>query len=216
VFRVSPEGEVEPFLADIVNPTALAIGPDKCLYVTSRHLGIVYRSTYDKQVDKFAGDLGVATGLAFDSAGNLIVGDRNGKVYRIHSDGEREVLCTLEPSVSAYHIAVDETDSCFISGPTLSTRDSIYRVSPRGAVSVYFRGFGRPQGMAFDRHGNLQVAASYKGRKGIFTIRDGVVEQTIAAPMLIGLAYDRPHNRLYIVNSSSLFVFEWATHNAMP
>ena len=210
VFRVSLDGEIEPFLADIVNPTAIAIGPDHCLYVSSRHLGTVYRSTYDKQVEKFADDLGVATGLVFDSVGNLIVGDRNGKVYRIEPDGRREVLCSLEPSVSAYHIVIDRDDNCYVSGPTLSTRDSIYRISPEGVVEVYFRGFGRPQGMAFDRQGNLQIAASHKGRKGIFTIREGKAEQTIAAPMLIGLAHDLENNRLYMVNSSSLFFFDWS------
>ena len=210
VFRVSLDGNIEPFLAEIVNPTAIAIGPDGCLYVSSRHLGTVYRSTYDKQVEKFADDLGVATGLVFDSAANLIVGDRNGRIYRIEPDGHREVLCSLEPSVSAYHIVIDEKDSCYVSGPTLSTRDSIYRISREGEVEVYFRGFGRPQGMAFDDQGDLQIAASHKGRKGIFTIRDGTVEQTIAAPMLIGLAHDLENNRLYMVNNSSLFLFDWS------
>lgn len=209
VFRVSPKGQIEPFLADILNPTALTIGADGCLYVSSRHLGVVYRSTFDKQVEKFADDLGVATGLVFDSAHNLIVGDRNGKIYRITPAGERSVLCSIEPSVSAYHLLIDAEDFCYLSGPTLSTQDSIYKISPKGDYEVFFRGFGRPQGMAFDTEGNLQVAASYKGRKGIFTIRDGKVEQTIAGPMLVGLCHDFLHHRLYLVDNSNLYCFDW-------
>jgi len=37
-------------------------------------------------------------------------------------------------------------------------------------VSVFFRGLGRPQGIALDRDGNLYVAASYGGRRGIVRI----------------------------------------------
>ena len=63
VFVVSPDGTKEPFLAEITNPTGMAIGPDGCLYVSSRHTGAVYRSTFDKQVDKYVEGLGLATGL---------------------------------------------------------------------------------------------------------------------------------------------------------
>ncbi|MCZ6768360.1 MAG: gluconolaconase, partial [Acidobacteria bacterium] len=44
VFVVHADGSKHPFLAEVVNPTGLAIGPDDCLYITSRHTGTVYRS----------------------------------------------------------------------------------------------------------------------------------------------------------------------------
>ncbi len=48
--------------------------------------------------------------------------------------------------------------SCFVTGPTTSSYDRVFRISPAGEVSVFFRGLGRPQGLAFDRFGNLYVA----------------------------------------------------------
>ncbi len=209
VYRVLPDGRSEPFLAEILNPTGLALGPDDCLYVTSRHTGMVYRSTMDKQVEEFAEGLGLATGLVFDSAGNLFVGDRNGAVHKVTAGGESSLYCRLEPSVSAYHLAVNSEDRLFVTGPTLSTQDSIYVVSKEGEARPIFRGLGRPQGLAFDREGNLQVAASFRGRKGIFTLRNGEVEQTVAGPMLVGLAHDRERSLLYLADHSSLYRIEF-------
>ncbi len=65
VFVVYADGSKHPFLADIINPTGLAIGPDDFLYISSRHTGSIYRSTFDRQVEKFADGLGLASGLVF-------------------------------------------------------------------------------------------------------------------------------------------------------
>ncbi len=208
VFRIEPDGRSEPFLAEIVNPTGLALGPDDCLYVTSRHTGMVYRSTLDKQVEEFAEGLGLPTGLVFDSEGNLFVGDRGGVVHKISPSREVSLHCRLEPSVSAYHLAIDSQDQLYLSGPTLSTQDSIYRISREGRVESVFRGLGRPQGLGFDARGRLQVAASYQGRKGIFTLNNGQLDWTISGPMLIGLAYDRQRSLLYLVDHTNLYRIE--------
>lgn len=205
VYRVGPDGRSEPFLAEIVNPTGLALGPDGCLYVSSRHTGMVYRSTMDKQVEEFAEDLGLATGLAFDSAGNLFVGDRSGKIHRVTPQGDVSVHCQMEPSVSAYHLAIDPDDRLYLTGPTLSTQDSIYRISPEGEPEVLFRGLGRPQGLAFDPEGRLQVAASHRGRKGIFTLYNDTLQWSLSGPMLVGLAYDFPRSLLYLVDHASMY-----------
>ena len=100
---------------------------------------------------------------------------------------------------------MDSSDHLYVTGPTLSTQDSIYRVSPDGEIEVLFRGLGRPQGMAFDADGNVQFAASYKGKKGIFTLVDGEPQLTIAGPMLVGLAYTADRSRLYLADNSNLF-----------
>lgn len=205
VFVVGPDGVKQPFLAEIVNPTGLAVGPDQCLYITSRHTGNVYRSTPDKQVERYAEGLGLATGLVFDSKGNLFVGDRGGTIYRITPERQIAVLCELEPSVSAYHLAVNGSDDLLVTGPTLATQDSIYRVTQDGKVETYFRGLGRPQGLAFNAQGELQVVASYRGRKGVYTFREGRPELTVAGPMLVGLAYDPSFSYLYLVDSVRLY-----------
>ena len=202
VFVVSPDGTKEPFLAEITNPTGMAIGPDGCLYVSSRHTGAVYRSTFDKQVDKYV------EGLGLDSQGNLFVGDRSGLIYKVSPGREMSVFCELEASVSAYHLAMGPDDSLYVTGPTLATQDCIYRIDPKGAQEVFFKGLGRPQGLAFDPDGNLQVAASYRGRKGLFTLRNGLPELTVSGPMLVGLAYNQEGSRLYLVDCSELYQIE--------
>jgi hypothetical protein len=90
-----------------------------------------------------------------------------------------------------------------VSGPTTSSFDSIYRISPRGEVERYFTGLGRPQGLAIDIHGQLYAVASYRGRRGIFRFREEP-EPVVAGLSLVGLAFDYDKN-LMVVDSGSLY-----------
>src|SRR5207302_10813829 len=110
---------------------------------------------------------GIATGIAFDHHDSLYVGDRSGTVFKISPSREIFVFATLEPSVAAYHLAFHPSGDLYVSAPTTSSFDRIHRITQGGEVSVFFRGLGRPQGIALDREGNLYVAASYGGRRGI-------------------------------------------------
>jgi sugar lactone lactonase YvrE len=210
VYIVSPEGTKEPFLGDITNPTGLAFGPDGLLYISSRHTGTVYRTTLDKQVEKFVDGLGIASGLTFDSKGNLFVGDRSGFIYRVGRNRVTSLHCELEPSVSAYHLACDASDYLYVTGPTLATQDAVYRVDPEGTVEVFFKGLGRPQGLAFDAQGRLHVVGSYRGRKGVFVF-DGEPqkpEMKVASSMMVGLAFGPGDSVLYLVDNSTLYRVE--------
>src|SRR5258708_10078440 len=113
---------------------------------------------------------GVATGIAFDRAENLYVGDGSGTIFKIARDRQIFVFATIEPSVSAYHLAFGPKGDLFVTGPTQSSFDAVYKVDPHGAVSVFYRGLGRPQGLAFDRDCQLYAAASRGGRRGIVKI----------------------------------------------
>ena len=208
VFVIHLDGSKHPFLAEVVNPTGLVIGRDDYLYISSRYNGAIYRSTFDKQVEKYVDGLGLASGLVFDSQGDLLVGDRSGIVYRVDSSREMSVFCELEPSVSAYHLAIGQDDTLFVTGPTLATQDCVYEVSSKGQVRVFFKGLGRPQGLGFDPKGNLQVVASWRGKKGLYTFRNGQPELTVAGPMLVGFAYNLEGTLLYLVDSENLFRLE--------
>src|SRR6185503_9143561 len=143
------------FSSGIVNPTSMAIDPSGRLYVSSRFEGTVYRVRPDGSIEEFAHDLGVACGLAFAPDGALFVGDRSGTIFRVDPSGRATTFASLPASVAAFHLAIGPDRALYVTGPTLSSYDSVYRIDATGTVAEFYRGFGRPQGLAFDRHGTL-------------------------------------------------------------
>ena len=205
IYCIDPSGNVTPFVSDIVNATGLAWGPDDRLYVSSREEGLVYRVSHNQEVDVLADELGVATGLAFDAEGILYVGDRGGTVFRIEANGEPRAFCHLEPSVAAYHLAFDLAGDLFVTAPSLSTHDPIYRVTREGTVRVFSRGFGRPQGLAFGTDGGLYVTEALAGDSGIYRVAtDGSIRRVVTSPPLVGLAFD-DKGGLVLAGTSSVF-----------
>ncbi|MCA1593810.1 MAG: gluconolaconase [Acidobacteria bacterium] len=191
LFRIEPDGELMNIHGDITNPTGIAFNPLGEMYVTSRLDGNVYRVAPFEEVRPFARNLGVATGLAFDPAGRMYVGDRAGTIHRVNGIGEAEVFALLEPSVAAYHLAFGPDGALYVTGATVSSHESVTRVDEDGRTSVFYRGLGRPHGLAFDREGNLYVAACLRGRRGIVRIsRDGRDAELFVAGMnVVGLAF---------------------------
>ncbi len=191
LFRIDISGDVSEYSGDIPNPTGIVFGPDGSMFVTSRLEGVVYKVTPFKEAVAFARNLGVATGVAFDQDGVMHVGDRTGTIFKVNGIGEERAWTQIEPSVSAFHLAFGPDDSLYVSGPTVTSFDCIWRIDPDGEVDVFFKGLGRPQGLAFDNEGNLYVAASMRGRRGIVRISpDGEkAELAVAGVNLIGLAF---------------------------
>jgi sugar lactone lactonase YvrE len=205
IYKVSSKGAVTPFVTDIMNATGLAFSLTGELFVSSRFEGNVYRVDRTGRTELFTEGMGIATGIAFDHDGNLYVGDRTGSIFKINSSREIFVFATLEPSIAAYHLAFGFDDYLYVSGPTTSSFDSIYRISPSGEVERFFTGLGRPQGIAFDIEGALHIVASYRGRRGIFRFRDPKQPELVVAGLsLVGLAFDQKDN-LMVVDSSSLY-----------
>jgi sugar lactone lactonase YvrE len=72
-------------------------------------------------------------------------------------------------------------------------------------VEVFYRGLGRPQGSAFDESGNLYVAASLGGRKGVVRISpDRRAELFLSGPGIVGLAFT-PSRSLVVATTSALY-----------
>ena len=191
LFRIDLSGDVSEYSGDIANPTGIAFGNDGQMFVTSRLEGVVYKVTPFKEAVAFARNLGIATGMAFDSRGLMYVGDRTGTIFKVNGIGEERAWAQIEPSVSAFHLAFGPDDSLYISGPTVTSFDSIWRINPDGEIDTFFKGLGRPQGLAFDREGNLYVAAALGGRRGIVRISpDGSDARVVVAGVnLVGLAF---------------------------
>jgi len=204
IFRIGSEGKLEEFSGDITNPTSIAFDRSGRMFVTSRLDGTVYRVTPLKEVVVFASDLGIATGLAFNRDGEMFVGDRSGAIYRVNEIGEAKPWAQMEPSVSAYHLAFGPDDALYVTGPTVSSFDAITRFDEDGESTVFYRGLGRPQGLAFDREGNLYVAASWRGRRGIVRISpDAAQTEIVVAGMnLVGLAFSAKGEMVVATNEA--------------
>jgi sugar lactone lactonase YvrE len=216
IFRVDSDGAVEEFSGDILNPTGIAFGPLGRMYVTSRFDGTVYRVSAVREVVAFAEDLGIATGLAFNSQGQMFVGDRSGTIYRVNEIGGAEKWVEHEPSVSAYHLAFGADDSLYVTGPTVSSFDAITRFDEDGNASTFYRGLGRPQGLAFDRDGSLYVAASLRGRRGIVRISpDGSDAELVVAGMnVVGLAFG-PNGELAVATNEAVYSLPLRIHGTL-
>ncbi len=209
VYKIDTNYNVKPFLTEMMNSTAIAFDRAGQMYVSSRFDGAVYKVAANGTMSSYAEGMGIATGIAFDHLENLYVGDRSGTIFKIARDRQIFVFATLEPSVSAYHLAFGPKGDLFVTGPTTSSFDSVYKIDPHGQVSVFYRGLGRPQGVAFDREGNLYVAASLGGQRGIVKIApDGSASLAIAGSGLVGLAF-APGQSAILVTTNALHHLGW-------
>jgi sugar lactone lactonase YvrE len=190
IYRIDANYTVKPFVHEMMNATGLAFDRAGSLYVSSRYDGTVYRVAQNGTMSSYAEGMGVATGLAFDREGNLYVGDRSGTIFKIGHDRQIFVFAMLEPSVAAYHLAFGNNGNLYVTGPTTSSFDAVHQIDPHGSVSVFYRGLGRPQGVAVDVDDNIYVAASLNGRRGIVRITpDRQASLAVSGHNLVGLAF---------------------------
>jgi sugar lactone lactonase YvrE len=209
IFKVDAGYNVRPFLSEMMNATSIAFDRSGQMYVSSRHDGTVYRVAPNGTMSSYAEGMGIATGIAFDRQENLYVGDRSGTIFKIARDRQIFVFATLEPSISAYHLAFHPDGSLFVSGPTTSSYDSIYRIDEHGTVNVFYRGLGRPQGLSFDVDGNLYAAASLAGKRGIVKITpDHQASLAVSGHGLVGLAF-APGKAVVLATTSGVHHLAW-------
>ena len=206
LFRIDISGDVYEYSGDIPNPTGIAFSPDGQMFVSSRLEGVVYKINPFKEAIPYARNLGVASGIAFDRNGLMYVGDRTGTIFKVNGIGEERAWTQIEPSVSAFHLAFGPGDSLYIAGPTVTSFDAIWRINPDGDLDMFFKGLGRPQGLAFDREGNLYVAAALRGRRGIVRISPNGSEAklVVAGVNLVGLAFSSG-GEMAVVSIDSVF-----------
>jgi sugar lactone lactonase YvrE len=209
LFKIDTSYNVKPFLTEMMNATSIAFDREGQMYVSSRLDGNVYRVAPNGTMSTYAEGMGVATGIAFDRHDNLYVGDRSGTIFKIARDRQIFVFATLEPSVSAYHLTFGPEGNLFVTGPTPSSFDCVYKVDPHGAVSVFYRGLGRPQGLAFDAEGNMYVAASLGGKRGIVKITaDARASLAVAGPGRVGLAF-APGRSAILASTNAVYHLAW-------
>lgn len=209
LYKITANYSVKPFVTSLINPSGLAVGPTGDLFVSCRHDGTIHRITPDGRAEQWIEGMGVATGIAFDKTGNLYVGDRSGTIFKISPEREIFVFATLEPSVAAYHLAFHPSGDLYVTGPTTSSFDRVFRITQGGEVLVFYRGLGRPQGLAFDRDGYLYVAASFGGRRGLVRISpQGHADIALSGSGLVGVAL-QPSGRAIVATTGALYTLDW-------
>jgi len=205
IYKIDTNYAVKPIGAELMNPTSIAFDRQGQMYVSSRFDGAVYRVAPNGTMTTYAEGMGVATGIAFDRDQSLYVGDRNGTIFKISRDQQVFVFATLELSVSAYHLAFSPQGDLFVTGPN----DRVFKMDPNGTVSTFYKGLGRPQGLAFDADGNLYVAASLAGTRGIVKITpDGKAKLEVSGQGLVGLAF-APGRSVILATGSAVHHLSW-------
>jgi sugar lactone lactonase YvrE len=205
VYKIDPNGASRPLVTDLMNATGLVLDASGMLYVSSRHDGVVYQVSPSGNFSAYVEGMGVATGIVFDRDDNLYVGDRSGTVFKVSRNRQIYVFATLEPSIAAYHLVFGPDDYLYVSGPTTSSFDSVVRIGRDGRVERFYRGLGRPQGMAFDIDGNLYVAASLGGRRGVVRITpEAKAELFLSGPAIVGVAFS-PSRAMVLATNNAVY-----------
>ncbi len=171
LYKITANFTVKPYVTKLMNPTGLALDHDGVLFVSCRDDGTIFRVASDGQSETMDRRHGrrhrtsplIATAI-FSSAIAAAQFSKSARTKEIF------VFATLEPSIAAYHLALNPDGDLFVTGPTTSSFDRVFRINRQGEISTFYRGLGRPQGMAFDAAGNLYVTASLGGRRGIVRI----------------------------------------------
>jgi hypothetical protein len=207
IYRIGRDGTRETFVTGLVNATSMTRGPDGALYVSSRFEGTVYRVDDSGQATPVVTDVGVASGLAFAADGTLYIGDRSGTIFRARPGGQATMVASLPASVAAFHLAMGPDGWLYVSAPTLTSHDRIYRVHRDGGTEVVYSGFGRPQGLAFDASGTLHVVEALAGASGLYRLPlGGSPELLISGEALVGVAFD-PHGGLVLSSADTVYRF---------
>ena len=185
VYRISPAGAVTTYAEGMGIATGIAFDRDGNLYVGDRS-GTIFK------VGPEQGRTGGTLASSTLASSTLASGGQPGAEQTGGELGDREIFvyATLEPSVAAYHLAFNDDGTLFVTGPTTSSNQAIYAIDRDGRTTVFYQGLGRAQGMAFDVDGNLYVAASLHGQRGIVRITPQR-EASLAVPgnNLVGLAF---------------------------
>jgi hypothetical protein len=183
----------------------LAFDEQGMLYISSRYDGFVYQVTPNGNMSVYVEGMGVATGIAFDGEHNLYVGDRSGTIFKISPTARSSSSppWNLPSPPTTWPSAPTAISTSPGPPPPASTRCTASRTT--GEVETFYRGLGRPQGMAFDEEGRLYVAASIAGRKGVVRIDpDRRAELFLSGPGIVGLAFT-PSRAMVVATTNAIY-----------
>lgn len=144
-------------------PVAAGVGTH--CYVAESGTGTIYDYAPDGARTVYATNMGWCFGLAFDSATNLYVADRDSYIYKISPSGTNSQFVWLPNGPCG--LAVDRSDNLYVG---MFGNGYIYKYAPDGTRTTYgkepedgYGNAGRPTGLAFNQAGNLFETDEYNG-----------------------------------------------------
>ncbi len=77
-----------------------------------------------------------------------------------------------------------------MTGPTLCSNDAIWSIDSHGETKPWFRGLGRPQGLALSKDGDVYVTACLRGQRGLVRVTAaGEASLVLSGNNLVGVAF---------------------------
>lgn len=143
----------------------------------------------------------LASGMAFDGAGNLFIGTGNGSIFKLTPDGKRSTFASgLQPE----HLAFDRSGNLFVSD---RNNQSILKLTPNGKKSTFAIGIKDPVDLTFDDKSNLFVLD--KDSKSIFKFMPEGKQSTFASGLTdpVDLAIDRSGNLFVSASNGTISKF---------
>ena len=139
----------------------------------------------------------------------LFVGDRSGTIFRVDRTGEATTLASVPPSVAAFHLAFGPDGALYVTAPTLSPYDSVFRIDPRrhghdplyrvrAAAGDRLRSARRSVRRGSARRGERPVPVAAAGRHA------GEPELVLAGPGLVGVAF-HPNGGVVVCSSDTAY-----------
>jgi hypothetical protein len=140
IYKYKPSGARATFASGLYHPTGMAVDSAGNLFVADNTMGNIYRgSIYAYKPDGSRAVFAVLDAsdrpadLAFDSMGNLFMGDLGGKIYKYDLHGVRTTFGSVPNS--AQSLACDNAGNLFVLDASI-----IYKFTPQGARSIFASG----------------------------------------------------------------------------
>ncbi len=184
------------------------------LYAANYTTGTIYQYTPDGSGTLFASGMLNPVGIAFDSAGDLFVGnsDNNvhsgatefGNITEITPGGVQSTFASgIDPQGIAFNAAGDLFEADYQSG-------NIYEYAPNGSRTLYATGFSLPLAMTFDSAGNLFIGSGFGNGNGLITeITPGGTRSTFASSLSFpeGIAFNST-GTMFVANNGAGNIIE--------
>jgi sugar lactone lactonase YvrE len=188
VSRLNPDGSVTRIVTGLAGPEGLVVLSDGTLFIaeqrTNRILTLAPGAKSLTILRTIPGIPGTAPckdgidGIALDATTNtLIVPDSpTGNVYRLSLDGKKLTLIT-SGIVRPVGAVVDAQGTIYVAD---ECGGAIVRITPDGR-STRITGFGKPDDVAFDHHGNLLLIDLLPSIHALIRIRQSTGKREILA-----------------------------------